>query len=66
MSDVTLILLKPDALERQMVGQIMQRYEAKGLQIIAMKLVKLSKIQAARLYEEHRGRPFYTGLIKYL
>lgn len=62
----TLILLKPDAVQRGLVGQILSRFEAKGLKIVAMKLMKITPELAARHYEAHKERKFYPGLVKFM
>ena len=62
----TLILLKPDAVQRGLTGQILSRFESKGLKIVAMKLMKITPELAARHYEAHRERKFYPGLVKFM
>jgi nucleoside-diphosphate kinase len=62
----TLILLKPDAVQRGLTGQILGRFEGKGLKIVAMKLMKISPELAAKHYEAHRERKFYPGLVKFM
>jgi nucleoside-diphosphate kinase len=62
----TLILLKPDAVQRGLCGQILARFEAKGLKVAAMKLMMISKELAARHYEAHKDRKFYPGLVKFM
>jgi nucleoside-diphosphate kinase len=62
----TLIILKPDCLHRRLVGQIVSRFEAKGLTIAAMKLMQISTELAERHYAPHKGKPFYPGLIEYI
>ena len=62
----TLILLKPDAVQRGLAGQILSRFEAKGLKIVAMKLMKITPELAAKHYEAHRERKFYPGLVKFM
>ena len=62
----TLIILKPDALQRRLVGRIVQRFEDKGLVIAAMKLMRISRDLAERHYAPHKGKPFYPGLIDYI
>jgi nucleoside-diphosphate kinase len=66
MSDRTLVLLKPDAVERGLVGQIVQRFELKGLQIVAMDLRTLDTDTLARHYEEHVGKGFYDDLVAFM
>ena len=62
----TLIILKPDAVQRRLVGQIMQRFEAKGLRTAAMKFMQISRELAGQHYAVHKGKPFYNGLIDYI
>jgi nucleoside-diphosphate kinase len=66
MSDRTLVLLKPDAVERGLVGQILQRFELKGLRIVAMDLRTLDVDTLARHYEEHVGKGFYDDLVTFM
>jgi nucleoside-diphosphate kinase len=66
MSDRTLVLLKPDAVERGLVGVIVSRFEAKGLRIAAMDLRTLDKETLARHYEEHLGKAFYDDLVTFM
>lgn len=66
MSDRTLVLLKPDAVERKLVGEIVSRIEAKDLDIVAMDLRRLDADLLARHYEEHVGKPFYDGLVEFM
>lgn len=62
----TLILLKPDAVQRGLCGRILSRFEEKGLQIVAMKLMRIGKDLAAKHYEQHKERPFYQGLVRFM
>jgi nucleoside-diphosphate kinase len=62
----TLVLLKPDAVNRRLIGEIIQRFEKKGLKIVAMKMLWLSKEMAEKHYEVHKGKPFYESLIDYI
>ncbi|MCB9877147.1 MAG: nucleoside-diphosphate kinase [Planctomycetes bacterium] len=62
----TLILLKPDAVQRGLVGQVLSRFEQKGLRIAAMKLMQISPELAAKHYEQHKERPFYKGLVAFM
>ena len=66
MSNRTLILLKPDAVERNLVGEILSRFEAKGLKIVAMELRKLDAATLGRHYEEHQGKGFYAELVAFM
>lgn len=62
----TLIILKPDAVQRQLTGRIIARLEDKGLQIVAVKFMKISPELAQKHYAVHKGKPFYDGLLQYI
>jgi nucleoside-diphosphate kinase len=62
----TLIILKPDCVQRSLLGRIIQRFEEKGLLIAGMKLMQISHALAERHYSVHKGKPFYPGLIEYV
>jgi nucleoside-diphosphate kinase len=62
----TLIILKPDAVQRRFIGRIVQRFEDKGLVVAGMKLMKISRELAERHYAPHKGKPFYPPLIDYI
>lgn len=62
----TLVLLKPDAVDRGVCGDIIARFEKRGLTIIGLKMVQLSKEQAAIHYMEHEGKPFLEELINFI
>ena len=66
MSDRTLVLLKPDAVERGLVGAILSRFENKGLRIAAMELRTLDTTILGRHYEEHVGKGFYAELVAFM
>ncbi|MEM8620017.1 MAG: nucleoside-diphosphate kinase [Actinomycetota bacterium] len=66
MSDRTLVLLKPDAVERKLAGTIIARLEAKNLDIVAMELRTLDHELLARHYEEHVDKPFYPDLVEFM
>ncbi len=66
MADRTLVLLKPDAVERKLVGTILARFEAKNLDIVAMDLRTLDADLLARHYEEHVDKPFYPDLVEFM
>ncbi len=66
MSDRTLVLLKPDAVERRLVGSIISRIEAKDLTIVAMELRTLDTDILARHYDEHVGKGFYQDLVTFM
>ncbi len=62
----TLIIFKPDAVHRQLVGRILTRFEDKGLRIAALKLQHSPRAQVEQHYEVHRGRPFYGSLVEFM
>jgi nucleoside-diphosphate kinase len=62
----TLIILKPDAVQRGLMGRIISRFEEKGLQIVGAKLTVIPQATAATHYEAHKARPFYTGLVRFM
>lgn len=62
----TLIILKPDALQRGLAGRIISRFESKGLQIVALKAMNVSRPLAEQHYAVHKGKPFYPRLIEYI
>lgn len=62
----TLVLLKPDAVQRALVGEIVSRLERKGLRFAAMKLMHVSEELAHRHYGEHEGKPFFEGLVSFI
>ena len=65
-SNRTLVLLKPDAVERGLVGNILNRFEIKGLRLAAMELRTLDEATLERHYEEHKGKGFYAELVKFM
>lgn len=60
----TLILLKPSTIQRQLVGEIISRFEKRGFQITALKMVHMSRETAERHYQEHKDKDFYPGLLE--
>ncbi len=62
----TLVLVKPDAMQRGLAGGILSRLERRGLRIAALRLFQMDEALAGRLYAEHEGKPFYEGLISYI
>jgi nucleoside-diphosphate kinase len=62
----TLILLKPDAVHRRLLGTLIQRFELKGLRLVGLKLVQASQALAEQHYAVHKGKPFYESLLKFL
>jgi nucleoside-diphosphate kinase len=66
MTTRTLVLCKPDAVERGLVGQIIARFEAKGLRVGAMRMLTIDEELASRHYAEHVGKPFYPDLLAFI
>ena len=64
--ETTLIILKPDAVQRGLMGKIITRFEEKGLQVVGAKLTKIKAETAARHYADHKERPFYAGLVSFM
>ena len=62
----TLILLKPDAVQRRLVGELLARFERKGLRLAGLKLVQSSRELAEKHYAVHKGKPFYESLLTFL
>ena len=64
--DRTLVICKPDAVERGLVGEVLGRLETKGFALVAADLRRLDTDTLARHYEEHVGKPFYDGLVEFM
>jgi nucleoside-diphosphate kinase len=62
----TLVLIKPDGVQRLLVGRILARFEERGLKIAALKLVRVDRPFAERHYAVHRGKPFFEGLLDFI
>ena len=62
----TLSIIKPDAVERNLIGRILSRFEENGFQIMAMKMLRLNQAQAEGFYAEHQGKEFFTPLVEYM
>lgn len=62
----TLVVIKPDAVQRKLAGRILARFEDKGLRIAALKLVHVSEQTAREMYRPHEGKPFYEPLVEFL
>jgi len=62
----TLILLKPDAVQRRLIGTILSRFEQKGLSIVALKLMQVSEALARKHYAAHKGKDFYEPLVRFI
>jgi nucleoside-diphosphate kinase len=66
MTERTLIIIKPDGVQRHLIGEIIERFEKKGLKLVAAKFMQLSEKLAGQLYAVHRDKTFFKGLVKYL
>jgi nucleoside-diphosphate kinase len=62
----TFVMVKPDGVQRGLVGEVIQRFERKGLKIIALKMLQISAELASKHYGEHQAKPFFDGLVKYI
>lgn len=62
----TLVIIKPDGVQRSLVGEIIGRFEARGLRIVGMKMIQMSVELASRHYAVHAGKPFYDKLIRFI
>lgn len=62
----TLIIIKPDAVQRGLSGEILKRFEQRGLRIIGMKFIQVSEELAKRHYDVHEGKPFFNDLVAYI
>ncbi|PKP60001.1 MAG: nucleoside-diphosphate kinase [Candidatus Altiarchaeales archaeon HGW-Altiarchaeales-1] len=60
------IIIKPDAVKRNITGKILSRFEERGIRIKAMRMIKMCKEEAEKLYSIHKGKPFYDSLINYI
>jgi nucleoside-diphosphate kinase len=65
-SERTLILIKPDGVQRLLVGRILERYEQRGLRIVGLKLMQADRTLAERHYAVHRDKPFFAGLVDFI
>jgi len=64
--ETSLIILKPDAVQRGLMGRIISRFEDKGLEIIGCKMMRITPALAAEHYAPHKGKPFYEGLVRFM
>jgi nucleoside-diphosphate kinase len=62
----TLVLVKPDGVQRQLTGRILARYEERGLKVVGLKLVQVDRVLAERHYDAHREKAFFTGLVEFI
>lgn len=62
----TLIIVKPEGVQRGLVGEVLARFEAKGLKLVGLKLMRIPTELAEKHYAEHQGKPFYPGLVRHI
>ncbi len=62
----TLIIVKPDALQRGLAGEIIARFERRGLKLVGLKIIRIDQALASRHYGEHQGKPFFRGLVEFI
>ena len=66
MAERTFVLLKPDAVQRALVGEIVGRFERRGLKLVGMKMLRVARSLGENYYAEHRGKPFFEPLMSYI
>ena len=66
MTERTLVIIKPDCIQRQLAGEIIGRFEKKGFKLVAAKFMQISEELARQVYAVHQGKPFFEGLVKFL
>ena len=64
--ELTLVLIKPDAVQRGLAGEVISRLESRGLKIVAMKMLQMDEAKATRHYEPHVGKQFFKGLVEFI
>lgn len=64
--ETTLILLKPDCVQRGLIGRVITRFEEKGLKVVGLKLMQITPELAAKHYAAHKEKPFYPGLVRFM
>jgi len=62
----TLVILKPDCVQRRLAGEVLRRFEARGLRLVALKLIRVGTALGEEHYGEHKGKPFFGGLIEFI
>ncbi|ODS42371.1 MAG: nucleoside-diphosphate kinase [Candidatus Altiarchaeales archaeon IMC4] len=62
----TLIIIKPDAVQRGLIGEILHRFEYRGIKVAALKMLWIDKARAKKLYDAHKGKPFFDDLVGYI
>jgi len=66
MMEKSFVMMKPDAVQRRLMGKVLSKFEEKGLQIVAAKLMHISEDLAKEHYGEHNEKPFFNGLVEYI
>lgn len=66
MAEHTLVIIKPDAIQRHLAGEVIARFETKGLKLVAAKFMQASEDLCRQLYDVHQGKPFFEGVVKFL
>ncbi|MBP1765189.1 MAG: Nucleoside-diphosphate kinase [Firmicutes bacterium] len=66
MQETTLVLLKPDAVQRKLSGEIIRRFEQRNLKVTGLKMLQLTEEQAEKHYAEHYGKPFFSQLVEFI
>ncbi len=66
MTQRTLVLVKPDGVQRGLIGEMVGRLEGRGLKLVALKMIRVTPELAGRHYAEHRGKPFFDGLVTFI
>ena len=62
----TFVAVKPDGVERALIGEVISRFERRGLKIVGLKMLQVTRAMAETHYGEHKGKPFYEGLVTYI
>ncbi len=66
MAEHTLVIIKPDAIQRHLAGEVISRFETKGLKLVGAKFMQASEDLCRQLYDVHQGKPFFEGVVKFL
>jgi len=66
LTEQTLFILKPDAVERNLIGEIISRFENKGLKLVKLKMISFTKEMADQFYSEHKDKPFFNELVSFI
>src|SRR5204862_6687761 len=64
--ETTLVIVKPDGVQRALVGEILSRFERKGLQVVGLKMTRLGRDLLEKHYAEHKAKPFFGGLVSFM